>query len=537
MRRLFNVLLVVSLLMLVITPTGRADEKTKKFQIPAAVASLDTLDCDTIFPESEEEMNALFTETLDSMAHSWYVTNFFLTDSIEVDLAGPHPSAIPDSVLIARLQNIPSEVSLPFNNVVRNYIEMYTARKRSQVEIMLGLSEFYFPVFEEIFDRYDLPLELKYLSIIESALNPRATSRVGAIGLWQIMYGTAKLLKLEVSTFVDERRDMLRSTDAAARYLKELYGIYQDWHLVIAAYNCGPGNVNKAIKRAGGKTDYWKIYNALPRETRNYVPAFIAATYVMNYFNEHQLTPRLPSHSIVTDTIQVNQYLNLKQVAANLEIELEELRDLNPVYRRDVIPAKPDKKYPLRLPQQFIASYLEREDTIAAHEREKFFPSNTLAIPESQTAGHFEPVDIKGKAKVQYTVKSGDNPGYIAGWFNVRLADLRYWNNINRNLIRAGQKLVVYVPEEKKEHYAKVNEMSFEAKQAMIGKTATPAAPPAPVADDANFVYYTVKNGDNLWTIAQKFPGTSNTEIMKLNNITDVRSLYPGQKLKIKPKA
>ena len=246
---------------------------------------------------------------------------------------------------------------------------------------MLGLSEYYFPMFEEALDRYDLPLELKYLPIIESALNPKALSRAGACGLWQFMYGTGKQMKLEISSFVDDRRDPVKATDAAARYLKSLYGIYGDWHLAIAAYNCGPGNVNRAIRRAGGKTNYWQIYYRLPRETRGYVPAFIAASYVMNYYEAHNLTPQLPEFPTQTDTIFVNDYLHFDQIAATLGIEKEQLQALNPKYRRDVVPAKKDRLYSLVLPEDKINEFIDKDTLVFAHDRQKFFPNNTFDQP------------------------------------------------------------------------------------------------------------------------------------------------------------
>ncbi|GAP67676.1 transglycosylase SLT domain/LysM domain [Bacteroidales bacterium 6E] len=516
------------------------------------VTYLDTNSYETVFIEPDEVIRAMFAEKLDSMVHNLYYSNVFLADSSEFDFTIPANMQVSDSLIIARLQSLPSEVPLSFNKVVRDFIEMYTYRKRGQVEMMLGRAAFYFPIFEEIFDKYNLPHELKYLSIIESALNPVATSRVGAVGLWQFMYGTAKYLNMDVSTFIDERRDVLKATDAAARYLKQLYDIYGDWHLVIAAYNCGPGNVNKAIRRSGGKTDYWQVYYALPRETRGYVPAYIAATYVMNYHKEHQLVPRLPEIPIATDTLMINDYLNLKQVADNLDLDLSLLREMNPMYRRDVIPATEEKSYPLRIPLEQVSAFIDNSEQIFSHEREAHFPDNSLVAPKTTSSGggSYAPADIKGKTRITYTVKSGDNPGYIARWYNVDLRDLRAWNNLNRNLIRVGQKLTIYVPEDKKDHYERINLLSFSAKQEMVGQPvptnaiASQSASASNASDntpsqsqEGEFEYYTVKNGDNLWSIAQKYPGISNSDIMRLNNISNVRNLKVGQKLKIRPKS
>ncbi|NQU86773.1 MAG: transglycosylase SLT domain-containing protein [Mariniphaga sp.] len=528
---------LTGMLLLSIYGFSKKDEPLKKMK-QIRVVAIDTtgnLELEYVLPD--ENLNDIFEVQLDSLINNWYIQNVFLPDSNEVNFVRTNGKVLPDSVYIKQLENIEAVVDLSFNKTVKNFIQLYTVQRREQVEVMLGLSAHYFPMFEEALDKYELPLELKYLPIIESALNPRARSRVGASGLWQFMYATGKMLKLDVTSFVDERRDPLESTEAAAKYLKQLYDIYQDWHLVIAAYNCGPGNVNRAIRRSGGKRDYWAIYYRLPRETRGYVPAYIAASYVMNYYSEHGLIPRMPEFPIVTDTIMVNNLLHFEQVAATLNIEMEELRNLNPMYRRDVIPAKKDQPFPLRLPVEAIAGFIDNERTIFNHDHEKYFPNNTLVQPTSRTESYYAPVDVKGKEKVYYTVKSGVNVGYISEWFKVRASDLRYWNNINRNLIRIGQKLLVYVPESEKEKYEKVTAMSFDAKQRMIGKSTgsvQTAVIEAPV--DPNYIYYTVRRGDNLWTIAQKFPGVSNTEIMELNNIKDAGRLSAGQKLKIKRK-
>ncbi len=568
------------------------------------VLSLDTIEAHTLYLEPDEIGRAIFSQKLDDLVSSWYVNNIFLSDGVDADFTFHRHMDVPDSVLIDRLRKVEAAVKLSYNSVVRDYIEMYTTRRPSQVEIMLGLSAYYFPFFEEIFDKYDLPHELKYLAIIESALNPRAVSRAGAVGLWQFMLGTAKGLNLEVSTFIDERRDVMKATDAAARYLKQLYNVYQDWHLVIAAYNCGPGNVNKAITRAGGKNDYWHIYYALPRETRGYVPAYIAATYVMNYYREHQMSPRFPAMALNTDTIMVNQLINLQQIAANLNIDLEALRDLNPIFKTDVIPGSADRSYPLRIPVELLSDYILNADTIYKHDRGTHFPDNRIVTPNTSAdkkSSSSQSLSLEGKARITYTVKSGDNPGYIANWFNVSLSDLKNWNNIRRNMIRVGQKLAIYVPEEKTDYYKRINNLSFSAKQAQAGKAApdnqvadkqtaekkssessssaqgetaakptsatntskaTPATSASATSADhsatpsaaslsgdsgnrelasvgtlnGDYEYYTVKKGDNLWTIARKYPGISNSDLIKLNNITDVKSLRAGQKLKIRPK-
>lgn len=508
----------------------------KDSMFTATSGEADTLVFEDI-PTPDENLNDIFSDKMDSLVNTWQVKNMFQSDSLEAGLADFYPTNVPDSVYIERLQEAQQVINLSYNNVVKNFIILYTENRRELVEKMLGLSSYYFPIFEEALDRHNMPLELKYLPIIESALNPKAFSRMGANGLWQFMYGTGKQMNLEITSFVDERRDPVKSTDAAVRYLKSLHRTYGNWQLAIAAYNCGPGNVNRAIRRAGGTKNYWAIYYRLPRETRGYVPAFIAASYVMNYYKEHNLVPRQPEMPMVTDTVFVHDYLHFDQLTATLEIEKEHLRSLNPMYRRDVIPAKTDKPYPLTLPNEKIMSFIDKDTLVFAHEREKYFPDNTLVSPTSSSASNFTPADVEGKAKIVYTVKSGDNVGFISSWFNVRAADLRYWNNISRNLIRVGQKLAVYVPEDQKEKYGKVNTMTFEQKQAMIGKssgTVTETSKQETQSTDSNYEYYTVKRGDTIWDIAKQYSGISSDEIIKINNLSNGASLSVGQKIKIK---
>jgi len=541
-----------------------------------SVASLDTLNgYEKYYEIPDENLNKYFSDKLDSMLSSWYVQNAFLLDSTELAEADTLKQTLPDSVYINRLQSLQSAVSLSYNNTVKNFITMYTVRKPKQVAVMLGLANYYFPMFEEALAKYGLPMELKYLPIIESALNPGANSTANAVGLWQFMYSTGKMYKLEISTFVDERRDPLKATDAAVRYLRDLYNIYKDWHLVIAAYNCGPGNVNKAIKRCHDQKDYWKIYYKLPKETRGYVPAYIAANYVMNFYQSHNIFPKSPDFPIITDTLMINDYLHFNQVSEVIGIPVDQIRSLNPQYRRDIIPASKDRRYSLVLPQDQISAYIENESTIHDHRRAEFFPNNEIVNPQNYFANQ-SPSDIKGRDKLLYTVKKGDNPGLIASWYRVRVSDLKYWNHINKNYLKIGQKLTIYVPEGYGDYYGKINKMSFSEKQKSLKKKptfnaeqnlATASKPEVKETTSAKkesvtnntagtevaktdttnkienqiadneYVLYTVRKGDNFWTIAKKFPGVSNSDIMKLNNIKAANSLKVGQVLKILPKA
>lgn len=333
-------------------------------------------------------------ENLDSLLNLWYV-NQSLENAVDEYPAGADTLIpdFPDSVYLRRLAEIPSVVDLTYNRIVKNYINVYTRKRREQVRIMLGLSNYYFPIFEEVFDFYGVPYELKYLSIIESALNPRAVSRAGAVGTWQFMYSTGKHYGLTINSLVDERRDPLQATRAAARFLVDLYGIYGDWTLALAAYNCGPGNVNKAIRRSGGKRSFWEIYYYLPRETRGYVPAFIAATYTMNYYSEHLLSPaplKLPRY---TDTIMIDEPLHLRQVSEVLGLPLDQLRDMNPQYRQDLIPATPAKHYALKIPSDKTGPFIDLQDSIFAYKDSIFFDQGKLvASPMRHT--YSGPVDL-----------------------------------------------------------------------------------------------------------------------------------------------
>jgi membrane-bound lytic murein transglycosylase D len=487
----------------------------------------------------EEVWDTGFDKNLDSLMQLWYVRNAVTPDSLKLPVALENDIIIPeypDSVYIERLSRIPSVLPLTYNNIVRNYIHVYTKKRRDRLEVMLGLADYYFPVFEEIFDFYGLPPELKYLAVIESALNPRAVSRVGATGIWQFMFGTAKAYGLTVNSIVDERRDPVKSTHAAARYLRDLHNIYNDWTLVIAAYNCGPGNVNKAIRRSGRKKSYWDLYYYLPRETRGYVPAYIAATYAMNYYDEHNLSPRSISLPLAADTIMINDNLHLKQVSEVLQVPVKLLRDMNPQYKRDIIPGK-SRSFALKIPVNHTLDFISLQDSIFAYKDSIFFnPSNTIINP---TRSRYVPQAPTGRTKLYYTVKSGDTPGHISEWYRVGLSDLRYWNGI-RNIIRVGRKLVVYVPPSKAKKYRKINSMTFSEKQRSIGKSVPVQAKVQTdnsIPDDQDYVYYKVRYGDSIWEIARKFPGVTQTEILQLNQMSSSDKIHPGQRLKIKRKS
>lgn len=485
---------------------------------------------DTIITDIEKYSN--FDTNLDSLINLWYLKNSVKTNFSDSSTLLNVPD-FPDSVYIARLQDIPSIIDLSYNKIVRNYIHVYTKNRRENVESMIGLSEYYFPKIEEIFESYGIPTELKYMAVIESALNPRAVSRVGATGMWQFMYGTARMYDLTVNSYIDERRDPIKSAHAAALFMKDLYAMFNDWTLVIAAYNCGPGNVNKAIRRSGGKRDFWEIFYRLPRETRGYVPAYIAAAYTFNYYKEHNLTPRYPELPIATDTIVVNDNLHLKQISEVLNIPLKALRDLNPQYKQDIIPAKSESQA-ITIPLQYVGQFIDLEDSIFNYKDSIYFNADhTIKNPKKS---YHVPQAPTNRDKLIYTVKSGDNIGFISSWYNVKASDIRYWNNISGNMIRVGQKLNIYVPKGKASHYANINTLSFEQKQKLIGKSSERTETVLPEANNNDYIYYKVKYGDTLWDIAKKYSDVTESDIMKLNNMTSGKSLKAGQYIKIKLK-
>lgn len=374
-----------------------------------------------------------FDEDLDEIVHNWYLQNAQMSDcSKDTGLI-----LASDEEYIERLQKLPYVMEMPFNNIVKKFIEHYLQRP-AKVEYMLGLGEtYYFPIFESALERYGVPLELKYLPVIESALNARATSRAGAAGLWQFMVGTGRLYGLEINSLVDERRDPLKSSDAAARYLRDLYNIYHDWHLVIAAYNCGPGNVAKAVRYAGGgKKDYWQIYPYLPRETRSYVPIFIAANYVMNYYDKHNMCPVEPTVTVATDTIMVDKRINLQQVADILDISMEELRFMNPQYRQDIVPGN-IKPYSLVLPFNQVGDYMDNRDTIPLHRAAELVANRSQVQPASYNPS--------GNGQlIYYKVRSGDTLGGIAARYHCTVNQIKRWNGLRGTMIRVGQRLKIY---------------------------------------------------------------------------------------------
>jgi membrane-bound lytic murein transglycosylase D len=491
---------------------------------------------DTIIIKSESSTEKIARD-LDSLVNTWYVKmnsnpnpGEFSGDSSILQYS--------DSVYSSRIRNINSIIRLPYNGIIRNHIHVYTIRQREKFSAVLGLKDYYFPMIEDVFDSYGLPTELKYMAVIESALNPNAVSRMGATGLWQFMYSTGRMYGLTINSIVDERRDPLKATHAAARYLKDLYKIYDDWILVIAAYNCGPGNVNKAIRRSGNTKDYWDIYYRLPRETRGYIPMYVAAAYAVTYSAEHNIQAMKLNIPVAVDTIMITKDIHLAQISEVMRIPLGELKALNPQFRTGLIPGS-SKPQTLTLPLNHLGDFIDLNDTIRNYKSDLYLNRATQIADPTRSGA--VPADIKGKVKLFYTVNDGDNLGYISEWYRVGLSDLRYWNNIYRNTIRVGQKLVIYVDPAKSEFYSKINSMTFPEKQAMIGKTVPvntlQPVTVVPAEFEGEFITYTVRYGDTIWDIVKMFDDVSTSQVLSLNNISDPGKIQVGQKLKIKKKS
>jgi membrane-bound lytic murein transglycosylase D len=431
----------------------------------------------------------------------------FENNDVEMAVFTPLPPIeFPDSVLIERIKliNEQTPMDLSYSGYVKSYIKLYAGKKKELTEKTMGLAELYFPIFEEMLDRYEIPQELKYLAIVESALNPNARSRMGATGQWQFMYRTGKSYGLTINSYIDERRDPYLATEAACRYLKFLNNIYDDWSLALAAYNSGPGNVNKAIRRSGGKRTFKEIRRYLPRETRSYVPAFIAINYLYNYADEYQLVKnkvKIDFKSI--DTVHVDQRVIFEFLSAYTGVEVEMISFLNPMYRRQVVPATKDKPYAIVLPKEAIAVFIINADSIYSKSKTK---DPKYEVPE------------RNQEMVVHRVRSGEVLGTIAQRYHVRVSDIQEWNNLRSSRINIGQKLVIYS--------SKKSTASSKPKK----KT------PKETVSDGKYVYHVVRDGDTLWDIANEYSGVTVDQIIELNAEVNTRKLKPGQKIKISVK-
>ncbi len=406
-------------------------------------------------------------------------------------------------LLKTRLQelNARTPFHVEYNSSLESVIKGYLKNRRRTMARLIALSDYYFPMFEEELDRQGLPLEMKYLAVVESALNPRATSRVGATGLWQFMFTTGKMFGLDVNSYVDERSDPLMATEAAAKYLSSLYGSLGDWDLALAAYNSGPGNVAKAIRRSGGRKNYWNIRTYLPRETAGYVPAFLATMYIFEYAEEHGFKSNGPRYPyIATDTVRVKKMISLEQVATVANMDLEELEFLNPSYKLGIIPVIKDENYVLRLPVEALGKFLSNEEAIYAYAAAEF---NLREKPLPELS--------EQKDRIRYRVRSGDYLGKIAQKYGVSVSKIKRWNGMKTNRLKIGQRLTIYP--------RKLSTKTSTKRSSSVVSTGTDRT-------------YTVKNGDSLWSISQKFPGITVEQLKKWNDISSTK-LKPGMTLKL----
>ena len=468
-----------------------------------------------------------------------------------------------DSVYALRIGVLNSQtpIDLEYNQHVKGYIKMYSGKGRNQTARMLGLAEIYFPMFEAALDKYNIPLEIKYLAIVESALNPTAGSRAGAKGLWQFMYATGKMYGLKQNSMVDDRYDPYKATDAACRYLLDLYGIYHDWNLVLAAYNSGPGNVNRAIRRAGGLKNYWAIWPFLPRETRGYIPAFIAVNYMFNYAAEHNIYPVDPGILFnQIDSISVRDVISFDQIAEFMHLPVEDVKFLNPAYKEGIIPAVNGQKYILRLPRKYINYFIENEDSLYAFKSKKGIEREKLLAKIKQA-----------KQRSIHIVRSGENLGLIAHRYRTSVSRLKAWNGLRSSRIYPGQKLIVYSPGNsprtsgiRKQSTTSLNgfhkvrsgeNLGLIAKkygitvsqlkawnnisrnlirpgQQLRIKAEAQKTTSLTSSSDSKIIYHTVRSGDTLWDIAKEYNSTINS-IRRLNKMGNSSRLKPGQKLKV----
>ncbi|MBN2615426.1 MAG: LysM peptidoglycan-binding domain-containing protein [Bacteroidales bacterium] len=540
-------------------------------QLPSKISSLnrvnDSIQKVTYYNGHKLIQDSPIVEALDSLSYVKYYRKEYLI--LDTNLRKPEKISnssviptFPDSVYAKRIAalNVETPFDFVFNKQVKAFIDLYAVRKRRLTEKVLGLAKIYFPMIEQELDKYNLPLEIKYLAVVESALNPAAGSPKGAKGLWQFMYGTGKVYGLKVTSMVDDRYDPYKSTIAACKHLQDLYDIYGHWSLALAAYNSGVGNVNRAIRRAGGTKNYWAIWPYLPRETRGYVPAFIAVNYIMHYAAEHNLhamTPGIFFYDI--DTVTVHNVLSFDQLHEMLGIPLDELKFLNPEFKMGIIPAYDGKSYTLRIPRQFTDEFLNNEKALYAFKTKKGIAHDKLMA------------EIKKLGNRQiHIVKYGENLGSIARRYHVYVSQLKSWNRLRSSRIYAGQKLVLFGYNSS--HYYSSRSPISRSKDktihvirrgenlAMIAKeykcTVTdlkewnnlksdiiypgrkiyvykPNEKSIATIKDQKFVYHIVKPGDTLWDIAQEYDGVTVAQIKRLNNIRNAQKLRPGQKIKI----
>lgn len=523
--------------------------------LPGIAQSKSVLDIKTSISDDNIVYPESFEADTHKMLEGWYMKNYMATDD---RYRKESDSRNDDKTIRERLAKLPTVIEMPYNQVVRSYIDRYTQRGREQVTVLLGLSHYYLPIFEQALEERGLPLELKYLPVIESGLDPNAVSKHGATGLWQFMITTAKGMGLEVTSLVDERRDPYKSSKIAAQYLSDLFATYNDWSLAIAAYNCGPGAVNKAIRRAGGdpkQHDFWSIYEYLTPETRGYFPMFIAANYVMNYYPQHNISPVIPTKPLITDTLHISDRVHFNQISQVLNIPVDELRVLNPQFRADVIPGSGDRVYNLVLPSQQVQAYLMSEAAIKNLDTEKYAHRESVEPGDMPMTARAETVAAvsqdtnleesampvaaasasKGMRTVTHKVKPGESLASIAQTYGVKPEEIKQWNSLRRNAVRTGQMLRINTASTEglaetltaEQAPAQTQQSTYQASSSMKKAAAKPKAAVAKT--------HKLKSGETLSSVSKKY-GVSIAELKKANGLKN-DNIRAGATLKIPAKS
>ena len=446
-----------------------------------------------------------------------------------------------DTMIFKRLSQIVTAVPMAYNDKVKRYIELYSVQRQRSSSVILGLAQYYYPWMREIFDKYNVPEELVYITIIESALNPTAVSPAGATGIWQFMYNTGKIYGLQVSTYVDDRRDPYKATDAAARHLRDLYKIFNDWGLAISAYNCGAGNVRKAIQRSGGKTDFWGVSPYLPKETQNYFPAFIGAYYMMTYHNLYGIEPAHLSIPTDVDTVMVSKELHFGQISEVLGISMDEIKILNPQYKRDIIPAF-NEQYPLRLRSNDILRFIAQKDTIEKHRYNDFFSPARDLNKENLVATANGDI-VKTTPSKYHTVRKGETISSISRKYGVSVNQIKSLNRLRSNNLKIGQKLLIKkgstvvvkaatMPTDSTSTLTPTDSLSNNEvrEPIVVNKDTTRVTPAAPIVRT-----HIVKKGDTLSSIARQY-GTTAAALASYNHLSNINAIQIGQKIKIPQK-
>ena len=508
-KKLFTLLFFLAFIPFTLMAQVNGEEEEEEEEV-VDIENLQQIDSIVGFlPES-------FNSDMEKLLDKWHASHFSNPeDYCRDEDENPYFS---DSTYKMRMKKMPTVITMSYNENVRKCIDLYAGRLRKSMRYIMGMADYYFPMIEQKLDANGLPVELKYLAVVESALNPIAHSRVGASGLWQFMLPTGKTKGLEINSLIDERLDPERATDAACLYFKEMYELYGDWHLVIASYNCGPGNVNKAIRRSGGKMDFWKIFPYLPRETRSYVPLFIAAAYVMTYHCDHNICPTRANLSVATDTIMIERALHFDQIAEILQMEKEAVRFYNPQYKREIIPGNVRPSV-LRLPVDRTFAFIDNEDSIFNYRMEELLAYCTpidVAEPENR------------KERITHTVKAGETVYTIANLYGVTPQNLRSLNGLKGSRVTPGKTLKVNIDN---------GGMAFSKPNAAKSQNNTSAASATSATaqntgSNQGYISYKVQSGDSLYAIAKKYPGVSVQNIQQANGLTST-SLKIGQILKI----